>query len=367
VTDLKARAPVAAGAVFLAALGLRVLFIALPAPTYDLESWQGVISALREGHGLYGGTHYNYSPLWALVLVGIDSLSRILRVPFPLLIRLVLLGVDIGITALVRELALRRGRNSSRASLLAVLFFANPVSVIASSHLYAFDNVSIAFLLLALLAMAHPEPRKGSAAGWLSLSLLAKHVTWFHPLLFARRNRDGKRSWPVALVPYAVFAASFVPFWTQWAGIRAHVFGYRGLDEVYGTEPLRFVPWLPGESTTILFGVAGLVAVFFLSRVEIGRACLLLFLVVLIFTPGICAYYFAWPIALGALFPSIGFAVYTLVITGFFLKSPDVLALDWPHLPGWWGCFWATVFWLLWEIRSRSGARESRTAVALRG
>ena len=371
MTDPRARAVAAAGAVFLVALGLRVFLITLPGPTYDLESWRGVISALRQGHGLYGATHYNYSPLWALVLVGVDALSGILRVPFPLLIRLVLLGVDAGIMVLVRELALRRGRSSSEASLVAVLFFANPVSVIASSYLYTFDNVSIAFLMLALLAMAHPEPRKGPAAAWLSLSLLAKHVTWFHPLLFARRDRDGKRSWPVALAPYAVFALSFVPFLGQWPGIREQVIRYRGLGEAYGTEPLRFISWLPSETTTILFGVAGLAAIFLLSRIEVDRACLLLFLVVLIFTPGICAYYFAWPIALGALFPSVGFFVYTLVVTGFFLKSPDVLGLDWPHLPGWWGCFWATVFWLLWEIRSRarasgSGLRAPRTAAGRR-
>lgn len=352
----------AAGAGCLAAFLLRAAFLGGRGKTYDLESWRIVISVLRQGKDLYLETsRYNYSPLWAGVLYGLDGLSRILGISLSLLLFLFLLVVDLGTAALVREMALRKGKTRLQAFFLALLFFANPVSVIVSSRLYTFDNLSIAFLLLALVSLSRSCARSVAVAGWLSLSLLAKHVTWFHPLLFARRRREPRLSWPAALSPYALFLLSFAPFWKQWPGIRGHVFGYRGLDESYGTHALRFVSWLPRETTTIVFVLAALAGVFF-ARVEVDRACLLLFLVILIFTPGICPYYFVWPVALGALFPSAGYLVYTVVITAFFLKSPDVLGLDWPHLPGWWGCWWATVFWLLWEIRSL--ARRSSPSLA---
>ena len=110
--------------------------------------------------------------------------------------------------------------------------------------------------------------------------------------------------------------------------------------------------WLPHETTTVLFVLAALAAVWLLRSVELGRASLMLFLVILIFTPGICPYYFVWPVALGALYPGVGFAVYTAVVTAFFIHSPDVLAQEIPHLPGWWGVWWAVVLWLLWELQS---------------
>ena len=354
----------AAGAGCLAAFGIRAAFLVGQGATYDLESWRIVISLLRHGKDLYLETgRYNYSPLWAGILYGLDGLSGISRISLPLLLSLLFLVVDLATAALVRAIARRRGKSELQAFFMALLFFANPVSVIISSRLFTFDNLSIAFLLLALVSRSRAGARPAAAAGGLSLSLLAKHVTWFHPLLFVRRRGEPRLSWPAALAPYAVFLLSFAPFWRQRAGIREHVFGYRGLGEPYGTDALRFVSWLPRETATIVFVLAGLAGVFFLARVELVRACLLLFLVLLIFTPGICPYYFVWPVALGALFPSAGYFVYTLVITAFFLNSSDVLGLDWPHLPGWSGCWFATVFWLLWEIRD---IRRAGTAAVAR-
>jgi len=354
----------AAGVGCLAALGIRAAFLAGQGQTYDLGSWRIVISLLRRGKDFYIETsRYNYSPLWAGVLYLLDGLSGVLKVSLPLLLSLFFLAVDLATAALVRALALRRGKSELQAVFLALLFFANPVSVIVSSRLFTFDNLSIAFLLLALLSRHRTGARPAATAGWLSLSVVAKHVTWFHPLLFARRRGEPRLPWPAALAPYALFLLSFAPFWRKRAGIRQHVFGYRGLAEPYGTEVLRFVSWLPRQTTTIVFVAAALTAVYLLARVELDRACLLLFLVLLIFTPGICPYYFIWPVAIGALFPSAGSFVYTLVITAFFLNSPDVLELESPHLPGWSGCWWATVFWLLWEIRA---IRSAGTAAAAR-
>ena len=122
---------------------------------------------------------------------------------------------------------------------------------------------------------------------------------------------------------------------------------------------LRKLPGVPQWAPTILFGLAVLVAVAALRRVEIGRACLMLFLVLLLFVPGIVQYYFVWPIALGSLFGGAGYAVFTLVVSAFYLGSPDGLELPLRHLPGWHGIWWATLFWLLWEMKSVSRAAFS--------
>ena len=351
---------------FALALAARVLFLAALKQNYDMASWRIVADILERGGNVYRETsRYNYSPLWAALLVVLDVLGRAASLPLDRMVSLSLLGIDVASAAVLRKIALERGQTPMRANGTALLFFANPVSVIVSSYQGAFDNLSILFLLLALLwAGRRPEAKAGVVAA-LSLSVVVKHITWFHPALFALRGR--RRPDPAtALIPYAAFLLSFVPFWRGWEGIRAHVFGYRGLDEPYGVEFLRGVPWLPRETTTGILVLAALTAVVLLRGVEIGRASLLLLLVLLIFAPGICPYYFLWPVALGCLYPTAGSLVYTVVVTAFLVHSPDVIGLELPHLPGWSGPWWALVFWLLWEIRGLIGAagrgRSARTA-----
>jgi len=345
---------------FALALAIRARFLAALTSNYDIASWRLVSNILERGGNVYRETNrYNYSPLWGCLLVALDFLGRVVGLPLYRVAPLFLLGVDLASAALLRAIALERGQTQGRAGLAALLFFANPVSVIVSSYQGAFDNLSILFLLLALFFAGRRRASRGGVVAALSMSLLAKHITWFHPLLFAFRS-GRKRVEPAALIPYAVFLLSFAPFWRDWDGIRTHVFSYRSLDEPYGVEFLRSVAGFPRGATTALLVLSALTAVALLRRVEIGRASLLLLLVLLIFAPGICPYYFVWPIALGCLYPTAGFLVYTVVVTGFLVHSPDVIGLELPHLPGWSGPWWALVFWLLWEIRGLAGKRAGK-------
>jgi hypothetical protein len=114
---------------------------------------------------------------------------------------------------------------------------------------------------------------------------------------------------------------------------------------------LLAIPGVPRWLPSALFAAAMLAALLLLRRVERARACLMLFLVMLLFAPGICEYYFVWPIALGALFGGAGYAVYTVVVASFLLGSPDGLGLALTHLPGWHGVWWSVLLWLAWELR----------------
>jgi hypothetical protein len=340
------------GAGVLAALAFRAGALSQMHLTYDMTSWQIAYDILQRGGDLYRETgRYNYSPLWAGLLWILGRGGAVFGLSLIQAVSIFLIAVDAGTAIVIWKIGTGRGMSSGRAGLAALLFFANPISILVSSDLLTFDNLSILFLLCGLWCLERRPASPAGAVGSLSFSLLAKHITWFHPLLFAARRRGARLGWAAALVPYLVFMLSFLPFWRSRQAIRAHVFDYRGLDEVYGTEPLRHVQWLPRETTTVLFVLASFAAIFWLRGVELGRASLLLFLVLLIFTPGICPYYFVWPVALGALYPGMGFAVYTAVVTAFFIHSPDVLAQEIPHLPGWWGVWFAVILWLLWELR----------------
>lgn len=338
---------IAAG--FAAAAAIRIAFLARFTGNPDVAAFEETAAILRRGGRLYlEASRYNYSPVFAYALLALSRLGDWLGAPLPRMLGALLFASDAATAWLLSRMA----GGGRRGASTALLFFANPVSVFVSSFHLQFDGLAI----LALLAGIRSAERRPAGAGptaWLSASLLVKHVTAFFPPLFVRGPRRKGIALAAAAVPYLVFAASFLPFAAQWPGIRAHVVEYRSLAEDYGVGLLRDVAWLPRWLPTAVFLAAVAAALVVLHRGDLPtrRACLRLGLVVLLFLPGICEYYFVWPIALGALAGGPGFAVYTVTVSAFFLGSPDGLNLPLRHLPGWHGIWWSLLLWLALELR----------------
>jgi len=215
------------GYVFAAALRVGLVF-AYPGG-YDTQSYEMVVS-IEERHGnVYSETtRYNYSPVWAGVLRALSRLATALGTSLDRAVLALLLLTDAATAWLLARIVRARGAPPLRAGLAALLFFANPISVLTSSRLAMFDNLSLLFLLVTVAAMETAPARKGGAVAAMSASLLVKHVTWFHPLLLYRR-REPRVGWAGALAPYGLFLASFLPFWRSWDRIRQLVFGYQSL------------------------------------------------------------------------------------------------------------------------------------------
>lgn len=349
----RTRAVLAAG--FLAAAAVRIGFLASLPPNWDTDAYAEVVSTLDSGGTLYRDTpRYNYSPLWSLVLRVLARIAGVGDLPLDRTVGGVLLLVDSATAWLVFRVARDvLERSPASAAGAALLFFANPVSVFVTGFHAQFDGIAIAFLLAAIWLEGRRHARPFAAAGSLAASLLAKHVTAFHPLVFIR-PRGSVRGLPLAaaLAPYAVFILSFLPYWGVRSEVADRVFAYRSLAEDYGTSMLRKLPGVPHWAPTAVFVAGALLAALAFRRLGPARASLLLFLVILALAPGMAEYYFVWPIALGSLFGGAGYAVYTIVVSAFFLGSPDGLGLALTHLPGWHGIWWGTVFWLMWELRS---------------
>jgi len=349
---------------FLGALAIRVVYLRHFTTNFDVAAFENTVAILRRGGDPYAGaSRYNYSPLWAEVLVAVDAAARRLGMTFGAALGAWLLAVDAATALLLRRLA-GGGRRGAAA---ALLFFANPVSVFVSSFHLQFDNVAILFLLAALACGVRTRASRAGTAIALGASLVVKHVTIFFPPLFVRgrRGRPGL-SLLAGAVPYFLFAAAFVPYARSSEGIRRNVLGYRSLAEDYGTAMLSKIPGAPASLPTAVFLLGVGAALLRLRRhpVEPARACLFLFLVMLLLVPGICEYYFVWPVALGALFGGAGYLVYTLVVSAFFLGSPDGLNLPIAHLPGWHGVWWSVLFWLAWEARRLSGKTRASGIMA---
>jgi hypothetical protein len=350
----RSRVLLAAG--FLAAAATRLAWLAAFEDNWDMGTYRQFVETAPRGADLYRRAPYHYSALWAFALVGLARIASAIGAPFVKVVGGLLHVVDAATAFLLFRIARDRlGRTPERAAGAALLFFANPVSVFVTGHHQQWDSIAILCLVAAVWFAGSSPARSGASALWLSLSLLVKHVTFFHPLLFAVRQKR-RAAAVLSLAPYAVFLASFAPYWAARDAVVEGVFRYRSLAEDYGTAMLAKLPGVPDWAPTALFGSAALAAVFLLRNVEIGRACLMLFLVQLLLVPGIVEYYFVWPIALGSIYAGAGYAVFTLVASLFFLGSPDGLGLPIAHLPGWHGVWWAGLLWLMWEIRRSATA-----------
>lgn len=337
-----------------AALALRLAFVLAFPGNYDTESYSEVLGILDRRGEVYRETpRYNYSPFWWTGLRAARAAGGALGLPLPSAVGLLLTAVDLATAVLLYRLAGRKG-GRGRAEAAALLFLWNPVSVFATGWHGQFDNVAILCVLAAVGAAR--QGRDGVSAGALGASLIAKHVAWFHPLLFALRA-GGKRRLLAAALPYLLFAFAFLPHAAAWEGIRRNVLGYRGLGGLYGTDALLLIPGVPFWAPKALFVAVSLAAIWLLREVEIGRASLLLFLVTLLVLPGIGQQYFVWPIALGALAPGPGYLVYTVASALFFIGSARGFAISSPLLPGWYGPWWAALLWLGLEARALSRER----------
>jgi hypothetical protein len=344
------RGVLAAG--FVAALLVRIALLLTLRPNYDTESYDIVTAIAQRGGDPYRETHrYNYSPVWAGVLSAAAAVADATGLGRTTILGLLLLAGDACTAALVYALA-RRRRGRAGGALAALLFFGNPVSILISSSHLQFDGLAILFLLCAIVLSERGRDLPAAAA--LSLSLLVKHVTALHPLLF--RRRSGWRGWVPVLAPYLLFVASFAPYFASREQIVKRVFLYRGLTGNYGIEAMVLLPGVPDWLPVAVFALAVAVAVVWLRRIELPRASLLLFLVVLVFAPGFGRQYCVWPIALGALTAGPGFFLYSAVAAAFLVGAtfhPERVAAG---LPGWYGPWWAAIAWLLWELRRRGGA-----------
>lgn len=342
-------------------MAVRLVLLRETPGNFDTRSYEEVAGIVERGGDLYRETdRYNYSPVWSVVLQGAARVARATGWTLAYAVGLLLLFFDSLTAAVIHGIVARR-TSRERGLFAALLFFANPVSVLVSSWHVQFDGVSIFFLVLGVSFATREVPRPSATVASLSASLLVKHVTWFHPLLFGTRNKLGRPAVLATLVPYLVFGISFLPYASSWREIRADVFEYSGLRSLYGLDVALLFKGVPDWLPVLLLVAAVGTSVILLRRVEVARASLLLFLVLLIFIPGISRQYFVWPIALGSLFPGPGYFLYSLVACASFVQLSSSSGSDAGFGPGWYGPWWAAIAWLLLEVRSLRAARTVRS------
>ena len=371
--------------VFGLVLILRVSIAARFRGNFDTQSFLIAVQSVVTGQNIYVATdRYNYSPLWSFVATGVWNIAKPDPGTFVFLLGVLQIAADVASTFLLLGIARRRlGLPEEESRRRALLFFSNPISVLISCSHGQFDGLSILFLLAALFLSARPPskaPSEGRPPSWarslkiaamLSLSLLVKHVTLFHPLLFSKRREKGGLPDAAVLAPYAVFAAAFLPYVAALDKIVDNVLLYGGrlsgpvLERGGGIQSLvELSPRRP-----IVFALLLLAAVAWSLREtrawELARASLHLFLVLLCFTPSYGVQYLVWPIALGSLYPSAAYGVFTLAGALYHSSAPESVGIPWPIRATPPATWLAAVAWLVSEtVRGRKALRGNPDSVS---
>jgi hypothetical protein len=331
------------------------LWLAARAPRlYEFEQyWEPIARAQNEGRPLWRVTDYHFFPAWAWLLGFFEAAAR-KGGSFATIERSFLAFVDVAIAGLVYRLAGRvPGAVSPRAA--ALLYLANPVGIWVSSVQGQFDGLALAFLLAALL-FPSAQSRSGRspwAGVLLGLSIAAKQVTLFHPLLWLRRRRDVS----TVAIAYVLPVLTLLPYAADWRVIARSLLVYSSVPRSYGFSELvlydsRFAPFVSAACLA-----AALASIVWLRRVEPARSCLVLFLVLLLFAPGMGSQYLLWPIPFGALFGGAPYLIFSAASMLWILGSHFGL----PGSGRWMGqLIWLSVGWWTYaEIRVLRAGRRS--------
>jgi hypothetical protein len=174
----------------------------------------------------------------------------------------------------------------------------------------------------------------------------------FHPLLWLRRRRD----FATVAIAYALPVLTLLPYAADWRTIAPSLLVYSSVPRSYGFSEFVLYDARLAPAVSAVCLAAALASIVWLRRCEPARSCLFLFLVLLLFAPGMGSQYLLWPIPFGALFGGAPYLIFTAASLLWILGS---------HF-GWAGSgqimgqlTWVSVGW--WTYSEMRALRAART------
>lgn len=343
------------------AVGARLILAYAFYGNFDQGSWEIAADIMKRGGNIYAETdRYNYTAVWALVLLALKNLSLLVHLPFHFLVRTFLTVTDCTTALLIGLIALKIGRSMRYAFLLYLL---NPVAIITIGYAGQFETfATLPLLLAAYLHLKDPSPRSVKWA-WLlgTLSILIKHNTIFGVwMLFAYVSRKTRNAFLMMAASVVVFLLAFVPYLPEGKeGIIHTVLFYKSAVSIYGLGRL-----LPNMAAAPIFYGLMLLMPFLAKdylRIPMAKAMELSFVAMLALIYGIGKQYFLLPIIWGSVFGSGWYWAFSAMATMFILGNPEskIHVPYLSNLPGQWNQVWLVAmawmlsYFLTWKVDIR--------------
>ncbi len=343
------------------AVGARLVLAYAFYGNFDQGSWEIAADIMKRGGNVYAETdRYNYTTVWALVLLVLKNLSLLVHLPFHFLVRTFLTVIDCATALLIGLIALKIGRSMRYAFLIYLL---NPVAIITIGYAGQFETLAtLPLLLAAYLHIKDPSLRNVKWV-WLlgTLSVLVKHSTVFGVwMLFVYVSGKTRNAFLMMAASVAVFLLAFVPYLPEGKeGIIHTVFLYKSTVSIYGLGRL-----LPNMATAPIFYGLMLLMPFLAKnylRIPVAKAMELSFVAMLALIFGIGKQYFLLPIIWGSIFGSGWYWVFSAMAAMFILGNPEA-KIHIPYLsnlPGQWNQVWLVAmawmlsYFLTWKVDIR--------------
>jgi hypothetical protein len=288
--------------------GLRVSQAAFSSDIYDEHSYEIVADIMQRGGNVYAETsRYNYSPVWANVLLIMNRVSSVTNVPLNLSVRVFLGLVDMINAFLIALIAECVKAGTGRISLFSYLL--NPIIILVVGFDGQFEILATLPLLLAVWLYLRTG-RTRFVWPLVTVALITKHIVLFSCWTLLVYLYRPKRAILLMIASMAIFALSFAPFLPVGAvGIYRNVLRYTSLSGVYGLTTL-----LPPTIGGIIFlTVMSLLPILALNRwhMTLVEAMGLSALGFLVFVHGIGDQYFILPAIWISIYPSLLYWVYS--------------------------------------------------------
>ena len=322
----------------------------------DMKSWQIVWKILLRGGSVYAETDlYNYSPVW----MGVIHLCGNLTLRYPALPLHFFLKVFLTLIDCLTLSGLLLIAHIKKIPMIPVVlfFYLNPISILITAVHGQIDGFAIMFLITGILLYEKLGEKRFlskillwffSTAG----GLLVKHHLVYQIWICLDKSFKSIKA-KILLLAFSaiIFLMLFIPYWDfaqNTNGIINHVFLYPSRPSEYGFASC-INGWYHMHS---LFILSLFILPLVLKKEDLISQCLLGILFFLVFTTGFGYQYFVLPIALGALRPSKGFFIYSIVGSFFFLGSFKNVGI---HLMSFidFNLVWLTaIYWFIQEART---------------
>ncbi|WKZ27694.1 MAG: hypothetical protein QY330_04045 [Candidatus Dojkabacteria bacterium] len=300
------------------AIVLRVL-MATQGQNVDFDSYRIVAEIMHSGGNVYAETtRYNYSPLWAYILLLFEEVRIIFQADiwlFRLQIVLLLAMADVVIALLLYRIS---GLKSF------ALYIFSPLVIFVSAFNMQFDNLALALGLSSLFLLKKQKIRVSIVL--MVASLLVKH-TLIAYLLWLLFRKDVPKKGLFVILPIAILSLSFLVYGIEYEYLLRNVISYRPND----AAPLynMFVPdifkgiFKPEYLLALILLVAGFV---FRKRPLFENFAIYLTTLVL-FAPAMLHSYLAIPMIAVSLYPNLFMLAYSLY--GAYLYMLTGPGVDW--------------------------------------
>ncbi|KXK08432.1 MAG: hypothetical protein UZ20_WS6002000961 [candidate division WS6 bacterium OLB21] len=203
------------------AIVLRVL-MATQGQNVDFDSYRIVAEIMHSGGNVYAETtRYNYSPLWAYILLLFEEVRILFQADiwlFRLQIVLLLAMADVLIALVLYKIS---GLKSF------ALYIFSPLVIFVSAFNMQFDNLALALGLSSLFLLKKQKIRVSIVL--MVASLLVKH-TLIAYLLWLLFRRDVPKKGLFVILPMAILSLSFLVYGIEYEYLLRNVISYRPND-----------------------------------------------------------------------------------------------------------------------------------------